>query len=538
MDKTTPNQKTLTQALTTLKGIQDAGFQVVKTDELPRSQREILIKNGFLQPIIAGWYMSTHPNDKLGDTTPWVSSMMKFIQRYATSRFHDDWCVDPDLSIKIHTGSNTLPKQIVLHSTIAGNSALKLPFDSSLFDYRIKDAIKKEYIKTVQNIRVLSLPYSLIKVSDSFFQTSKTDAVIALRILPDASDVIRILLAEGLATSAGRLAGAFRAIQREDIADEINQTMTSVGYRVIEKNPFLDQRIETSSSRATSPYVERITLMWNSMREDVLNVFADQTPPTAPRSKSGIDLFMKDIEENYVFDAYNSLSIEGYKVTAALIERVANGDWSPLTHASDKNAHDAMAAHGYWKAHNAVKSSIRRLLEQPELNQGSIARNDHRTWYRELFSPSVDAKLLTASDLAGYRNNPIFIRNARHIPPSMEAVRELMPTLFDLLEKEKNPAVSAVLGHLTFVFIHPYMDGNGRIARFLMNTMLCSAGYPWVVIPVNRRDEYMASLNSASADANIIPFAKFISSCIPTASQKNPDSDIHPERSRSDFPSH
>jgi Fic family protein len=67
-----------------------------------------------------------------------------------------------------------------------------------------------------------------------------------------------------------------------------------------------------------------------------------------------------------------------------------------------------------------------------------------------------------------------------------------------------------VLGHFVFVYIHPYMDGNGRVGRFLMNVMLASGGYPWTVVPVERRDDYMAALESASVDQNIVPFAQFL----------------------------
>lgn len=49
-----------------------------------------------------------------------------------------------------------------------------------------------------------------------------------------------------------------------------------------------------------------------------------------------------------------------------------------------------------------------------------------------------------------------------------------MPVLFDLLKNESHPAVRAVLGHFFFVFIHPYMDGNGRMGRFILNDMLAS----------------------------------------------------------------
>ena len=95
-----------------------------------------------------------------------------------------------------------------------------------------------------------------------------------------------------------------------------------------------------------------------------------------------------------------------------------------------------------------------------------------------------------------------------------EAVSDVMSVLSELLESEPEAGVRAVLGHFIFVYIHPYKDGNGRIARFLMNLMLASGGYPWTVIPVERRNEYMQSLENASIDQNIKPFTGFIASLI------------------------
>ena len=102
-------------------------------------------------------------------------------------------------------------------------------------------------------------------------------------------------------------------------------------------------------------------------------------------------------------------------------------------------------------------------------NPGNVADADHRTWYRELFAPSVTAGLLKPADLAGYRNGQVFIRKSMHVPLNRDAVRDAMPAFFDLLREEEHPAVRVVLGHFIFVYIHPYMDGNGRIGRFLMN---------------------------------------------------------------------
>ncbi len=92
-----------------------------------------------------------------------------------------------------------------------------------------------------------------------------------------------------------------------------------------------------------------------------------------------------------------------------------------------------------------------------------------------------------------------------------------MPTLFDLLIEEESVAVRAVLGHFIFVFIHPYFDGNGRIGRFIMNLMLASGGYPWTVVPVEKRSDYMHALEAASVKQNIKPFAEFLGRLVNTS---------------------
>jgi len=118
--------------------------------------------------------------------------------------------------------------------------------------------------------------------------------------------------------------------------------------------------------------------------------------------------------------------------------------------------------------------------------------------------------LLRPVDLAGYRNAPVYIRRSMHVPPNSEAVRDAMPVFFEMLSEESEPSVRVVLGHFIFVYIHPYMDGNGRIGRFLMNVMLAAGGYPWTVVPLERRDAYMTALEEASARQNIVPFADFL----------------------------
>src|SRR5260370_30002854 len=96
------------------------------------------------------------------------------------------------------------------------------------------------------------------------------------------------------------------------------------------------------------------------------------------------------------------------------------------------------------------------------------------------------------------------------VPLNREAGRDVMPAFFDLLREEEPPGVRVVLGHFVFEYIHPYIDGNGRIGRFLMNVMFASGGDPWTGIPLERRDDYMRALESASVKQDIKPFATFV----------------------------
>ena len=148
-------------------------------------------------------------------------------------------------------------------------------------------------------------------------------------------------------------------------------------------------------------------------------------------------LYMRGVDEAYVTDAYHSLSIEGYRVSPDLIERVRRGTWDPDGNEQDREQRDAMAARGYFRAFHAVQQSIARVLKGE--NPGEVAREDHRAWYREMFAPSVTAGLLKPADLAGYRNGQVYIRQSMHVPPNRDAVLDTMPVFFDLLRDETGP---------------------------------------------------------------------------------------------------
>lgn len=143
-------------------------------------------------------------------------------------------------------------------------------------------------------------------------------------------------------------------------------------------------------------------------------------------------------------------------------------------------------------------------------NAGKVVQADHRDWYAELFGPAVAVRILKRHQLAGYRTGPIFIRDSRHTPLPRDAILDALEGLFDLIAQEPEACVRAVLGHHLFVFIHPYFDGNGRIGRFLMNALFASGGHPWTLVRFSRRAAYMAALECASVEGDILPLARFL----------------------------
>lgn len=496
----------LAESLDVLKALQDQGRYAIRTGDLTRTHRERLLANGFIREVMKGWYVPSPPDEPEGESTSWYASFWAFCAAYLRERFGDEWCLSPEQSIGIHTGDWTVPKQLLVRSPRGGNKPTGLLHGTSIFDVRLELPDPSD-IEIREGIRIISLPAALIACAPSHFAVHPRMLRAAFAMVPDASDVLGRLLEGGHSKIAGRIAGAFRNIGRGRIADNIVGTMQAAGYAVTEHDPFSDQSPVAFSPRETSPYVNRLRMSWSTMREQILALF-----PAPPGMPADADAHLRQIEESYVSDAYNSLSIEGYQVNAELIERVRSGNWNPDQIKGDRSHRDALAARGYWQAFQRVEHSIGKVLRNG--NPAIVADQDHSTWHRELFGPSVTAGFLKPSDLAGYRNGPVYIRRSMHVPPRHEAVRELMPAFFEQLRQESEPAVRVVLGHFVFVYIHPYFDGNGRMGRFLMNLMAASGGYRWIIIPVDRRTDYMAALEAASVDQDIRPFAAFLSELV------------------------
>ncbi len=497
-------QEQLADALQTLKALQDDGHVAIRSRDLDRKARERLLAAGYLQRVIKGWYVPARPDEKPGDSTAWYASFWAFCASYLSHRFGERWALAPEQSLLLHAGNTTVPRQLLVHSPDASNNITALIHETGILEVKCEIPPATE-TEVLDGLRVYTLSYGLINAAPRFYVNYPMDMRTALALLRDASEILPALLDGGHSAIARRLAGALRRIGRDRIADDIVKAMRAAGYAVHATDPFKDDLTVTFSPRERSPYVNRIRTLWQCMRDNIIAAFPE--PPGLPNDKAA---YLKQVDDIYTSDAYHSLSIEGYRVNAELIERVRDGAWNPDQIEWDRKQRDVMAARGYWLAFQEVKKSVESILERQ--NPGDVAERDHGDWFRALFAPSVEANILSAGELAGYRGDQVYIRNSKHVPPNKDAVLDCMSALFDRLRQEEHPAVKTVLGHWVFVFIHPYTDGNGRVGRFLMNAMLASGGYPWTVITVDRRNEYMANLEEASANTRIKPFAEFLAS--------------------------
>lgn len=501
----TPREK-LAQPLEVLGALQDRGRRVFKSSEFSRTHRERLIQAGYLREMMRGWLISWSPEVREGDMTPFFASFWEFCAAYCDDRFGTKWHLSAEMSMMVHAEVMTVLPQVVICAAEGTNHNLSLASGTSIYDLK-QTMPSGGDLETREELRIFRPDAALVRISEQFFVEHPTEVQAVLGTMRDIGPLLGRLLDGGHSTIAGRIAGALRRIGRSRDADRIRSTMSAAHYNIRETDPFSKNLHVAAISKAVSPISARLRASWERHRSTVLDIM-----PEAPGLPGDHRAYLEAVQETYEQDAYHSLSIEGYSVSPELIERVRSGQWTPEDNDADKKSRDALAARGYFETFQHVKENIEAVLGGA--NAAQVWDDSFMGWYVDMFSPSVSAGLLKPSDLAGFRGHPVFIRNSYHVPPRVEALPDAMETLAELLNAEEEAAVRAVLGHWLFGYVHPFPDGNGRIARFIMNLFLASGGYPWTIIKVEDRARYMNALEEASVRENIEPFASFVAGCV------------------------
>lgn len=202
---------------------------------------------------------------------------------------------------------------------------------------------------------------------------------------------------------------------------------------------------------------------------------------------------LQSLKEYYrVGTTFTSNALEGNSLTESetkvIIEDGLTIEGKPLR--------DVYEAVGHAKAYDYMYE-----LSHNEPLTEEVICNLHKLFYQQM-----------DSERAGqYRKVPVFISGSRYSVSPVAEIDKRMKQLVQWYNNNENklhPVVLAAELHKRFVFIHPFIDGNGRMARLLMNLSLMRNDYNIAIIPAVTRAEYISALEQAHNDGNV--FVSFI----------------------------
>ena len=211
----------------------------------------------------------------------------------------------------------------------------------------------------------------------------------------------------------------------------------------------------------------------------------------ADRCKSELDVRrpltageLQRLREEFLIEyTYNSNAIEGNTLTlqeTALVLEGVTIDKKPLK--------DHLEAVGHRDAFLYVQDLVQQKIPFSE----SIIRQIHALVLMD-----------RPEDRGLYRRIPVRIMGAYHVPPDPVFVPEQMERLVSEFSAEKmHPIERAAMFHLKFEGIHPFVDGNGRTGRLIMNLMLMQAGYPPINVKYTDRRRYYEAFDAYYRDNN------------------------------------
>lgn len=190
---------------------------------------------------------------------------------------------------------------------------------------------------------------------------------------------------------------------------------------------------------------------------------------------------------------YNSNGIEGNTLTLRETQIVLEG----IT-VGGKTLREHLEAINHEKAIEYIEDLVKEKNPVTEWN----IKNIHQLVLKE-----IDDK-----NAGKYRSENVAIMGATHTPPDHLIVPELMEKLILNYQKwnKYHPIIKAALIHGELVKIHPFIDGNGRTFRLVMNLSLMNSGYLPVIIKKENRLEYYNALDKAHTTGDYTDFVKLV----------------------------
>ena len=203
---------------------------------------------------------------------------------------------------------------------------------------------------------------------------------------------------------------------------------------------------------------------------------------------------LKSLKESINLEwTYNSNGIEGntltLRETQVVLEGITVGGKSLKEHLEAIN-------------HEQAILFLDDLIKDKEPITEWNIKNIHQLVLKEIDDDNVGK----------YRDENVKIKGATHIPPDYLIVPELMEKLIINYEdwKKYHPIIRAALLHGELVKIHPFVDGNGRTSRLVMNLSLMNSGYLPVIVKKEKRLEYYNALDKAHTTGDYTDFVKLV----------------------------
>ena len=193
---------------------------------------------------------------------------------------------------------------------------------------------------------------------------------------------------------------------------------------------------------------------------------------------------------------YNSNAIEGNTLTITETKVILEDG---LTIGKGKSLKEHLEVINHKEAMDYVYDIVSRDLDISE----RVIKDLHH----------IILKSINNKDAGEYRQSNVLISGSKHRPVEHFLVKEKMVDLVEWYNSNKDkmhPVQLAAEFHFRYVYIHPFIDGNGRTARLLMNLILMINGYPITVIRTEDRDGYMKALEKASTHENLDDFINII----------------------------
>ena len=243
---------------------------------------------------------------------------------------------------------------------------------------------------------------------------------------------------------------------------------------------------------------------------DRLKAALDDLHPLPPDAVGRVEQKLR-IEWNY-----HSNAIEGNSLTLGETRSLILHDFTargkPMRDHLDIKGHD-----------DAVKTIEEAVREDEPLNQAFI-RNLHQVLLKESYEMPAETpdghRTMRPISVGEYKktpNNVLTRMGEMHYFAPPEQVHPMMGDLIDWYRAKEaegeHPIIIGAAFHYRFVQIHPFDDGNGRMARLLMNLILMRHGYTIAMVQRDGRDQYIDEIEQAQATGSLAGFIAYIAEC-------------------------